>query len=267
MRKMRRSARVMATASCFVLAACASATSGGTGSSDAGGDRPGGLGGELVVFAASSLTESFRRLGRDFETAHPGLSVTFSFAGSSTLGQQISAGAPADVFASADRRTMAAVRDAGDVAGRPVLFARNRLMIAVPPSNPARVNGLADFAREPLALAVCAPEVPCGAAAQRAFEAAGVTARPDTQEQDVKAVLTKVRLGEVDAGLVYRTDVRAAGEEVRGVAFPESSQAVNDYLVASVAEAPNAAAARAFTTFVQSAAAGEVLADAGFDVP
>jgi molybdate transport system substrate-binding protein len=220
-----------------------------------------------VVFAASSLTGSFERIGREFEAEHPGVQVTFSFGGSSSLGPQIAAGAPADVFAAADRPTMARVVAAGATAGRPALFARNRLQVAVPAGNPAGVHGLDDFARPDLRLAVCAPQVPCGSAAQRAFRAAGVVPRPDTLEQEVKAVLTKVRLGEVDAGLVYRSDVRAAGGQVLGIGFPESRQAVNDYQVAALAEAPNPAAARAFVALVRSRTGREALADAGFDLP
>ncbi|MDQ4008631.1 MAG: molybdate ABC transporter substrate-binding protein, partial [Actinomycetota bacterium] len=189
----------------------------------------GRISGEVVVFAAASLTEVFGRLGREFEAAHPGVQVAFSFGGSSSLGPQVVAGAPADVFAAASRQTMARVAAGGATDRRPVLFARNRLQIAVPPGNPGDVHGLADFARDELALALCAPQVPCGAAARRALSAAGVRARPDTLEQDVKAVLTKVELGEVDAGLVYRSDVRAAGDRVHGIGFPAAAQAVNDY--------------------------------------
>jgi molybdate transport system substrate-binding protein len=171
------------------------------------------------------------------------------------------------VFASADPRTMRTVVDAGATAERPVVFAANRLQIAVPPDNPGSVRGLRDFSRAGLDLAVCAAQVPCGAAARRAFAAAGVEPRPDTLEQDVKAVLTKVELGEVDAGLVYRTDVQAAGRRVRGVEVPEAQQAVNRYLLAPLADAPNPPAASAFMRFVRSRAGEEVLAGAGFDLP
>jgi molybdate transport system substrate-binding protein len=252
-----------------VLLATACASTGAADGGDTGQHRQegGGPSGEVVVFAASSLTEAFGRIGRGFEAAHPGVSVTFSFGGSSTLGPQVSAGAPADVFAAADRPTMGRVVAAGATAAGPVLFARNRLQIAVPADNPGDVQDLADFGRSALALAVCAPQVPCGAAARRAFRAAGVTARPDTLDQDVKAVLTRVRLGEVDAGLVYRTDVRAARPAVRGLDFAESQHAVNAYPIAVLEQAPNAAAAEAFVRYVRSPAGREVLADAGFDLP
>ncbi|HEX2177411.1 MAG TPA: molybdate ABC transporter substrate-binding protein [Nocardioidaceae bacterium] len=256
-------AGVAGMAAAAVLTAC-----GGPGPAGASDDgRAGPVNGEVVVFAASSLTGSFQRIGRAFEAAHPGVEVRFSFGGSSSLGPQVAAGAPADVFASADRATMARAVAADATAARPVLFARNRLQVAVPPDNPGRVDGLDDFARSELTLAVCAPQVPCGAAARRAFAAAGVRARPDTLEQDVKAVLTKVELGEVDAGLVYRTDVRAAGERVRGVAVPEVRRVVNAYPIAPLADAPNPAGGRAFVRFVRSATGREVLVDAGFDLP
>jgi molybdate transport system substrate-binding protein len=159
---------------------------------------------------------------------------------------------------------MQVVTDAGDASG-PTVFARNRLQIAVPEDDPGGVQGLADLARPELTIALCAKQVPCGAAAEKAFAAAGLTPAPDTLEQDVKAALSKVVLGEVDAALVYRTDVLAAGGDVRGIAFPEAEQAVNDYPVVALTRAPNAAAARAFVERVLSPAGQRVLADAGFD--
>jgi molybdate transport system substrate-binding protein len=254
----------------LVLGGCGQPQAGGEDTRSSGGSAGTGVGnvsGPLVVFAASSLTEAFEVVADRFERRHPCVQVTFSFAGSSTLGPQISAGAPADVFASADPRTMRAVVQAGVTAAPPVMFASNRLQIAVPPGNPGQVRGLGDFARDALDLAVCAPEVPCGAAAARAFAAAGVEPRPDTLEQDVKAVLTKVELGEVDAGLVYRTDVRAAGPRVRGIVVPAAQQAVNRYLLAPLSEAANPAAAQAFVQFVRGPRGREALADAGFDLP
>jgi molybdate transport system substrate-binding protein len=158
---------------------------------------------------------------------------------------------------------MARVTDAG-LAGDPRIFGHNVLMVAVPLDNPGKVTGLQDFAREDLDLAVCAPEVPCGAAAQKLFEALDVAAVPDTYEDDVRAVLTKVRLGEVDAGLVYYSDVVAAGDTVRAIAFPEARIAENQYPIAALTDAPNPAAARAFVDLVLSAEGQQVLADAGF---
>ena len=222
---------------------------------------------KVTVFAAASLTGTFTRLGEEFEAANPGVDVVFNFGGSSALAQQIGQGAPADVFASAAPANMAQVVEAGGTAAEPVTFARNRLEIAVPAGNPAGITGLADFADADAKIALCAEQVPCGAAAKRAFEAAGVTPRPDTLEQDVKAVLTKVRLGEVDAALVYRTDVRSAAGEVEGIVFPEADRAVNDYPIAPLAKARDAAGARAFVDFVRSDRGRAVLAEAGFDAP
>ncbi|GAB2823180.1 molybdate ABC transporter substrate-binding protein [Lentzea nigeriaca] len=219
----------------------------------------------ITVFAAASLTESFQKLGKEFEAAHPGTKVTFNFGGSSALAQQINQGAPADVFASAAPANMKQVTDTGAITAAPTTFAKNTLQIAVPQGNPGKVTDLADFAKADLKIALCAEQVPCGAAAKKVFAAAGVTAAPDTLEQDVKAVLTKVSLGEVDAALVYRTDVRAAGAKVEGKDFAEASGAVNDYPIAPLAKAP--AEAKDFVNFVLSERGRAVLTEAGFAAP
>jgi molybdate transport system substrate-binding protein len=201
--------------------------------------------------------------------------VRFSFAGSSALATQLLQGAPADVFASADEAQMARAEDAGLVTDAEV-FAENPLMLAVPAENPAGivppeasagVPGLADLIQADLTLAVCAPEVPCGAAAAEVLEAAGRTDVPDTYEDDVRAVLTKVQLGEVDAGLVYRSDVHAATDTVLAYAFSEAERAVNRYPVAVVDDGPNPAAARAFADLVLSDEGRVLLEDAGFLAP
>ncbi|RJL34687.1 molybdate ABC transporter substrate-binding protein [Bailinhaonella thermotolerans] len=212
----------------------------------------------LTVFAAASLTETFTELGREFETRNPGVKVRFNFAGSSTLVRQIEQGAAADVLATADRATMAGTGAGGRV------FARNRLEIAVPPGNPGRVRALKDLAGRDVKVALCARKVPCGAAAAKALDAAGVEVTPVTLEQDVKGALTKVRLGEVDAALVYRTDVRAAKGAVTGIAFPEAAAAINEYPVRALRGTPDAAA---FVDLVTSAKGREILAAAGFDAP
>jgi molybdate transport system substrate-binding protein len=242
-----------------------SACTGSTDGSAAAASDDEVLSGTLTVFAAASLTDVFTTLGDQLEQQHPQLTVQFSFAGSSALAAQLTQGAPADVFASANTAQMDAV--AALHAGEPQVFARNVLEIAVPAGNPGGVTGLADFADADLALAVCAPAVPCGAAAQAVFAAAGVTARPDTQEEDVKAALTKVQLGEVDAALVYATDVRSAGSAVEGIAFPEAEQQVNDYPVVALSAAPDPAAAQAFVDLVTSDAGRQVLTAAGFRTP
>ncbi|GIJ47937.1 molybdate-binding protein [Virgisporangium aliadipatigenens] len=227
----------------------------------AGSDR---VKGTVTVFAAASLTESFTRIGRDFEAANPGVRVTFSFAGSSALATQINQGAPADVFASAAPATMRTVTDAGNADGAPTTFVRNQLVIAVPKGNPKGVKGLADLTRPGVKVALCAEQVPCGAAAEKALDAAAVSLTPVTLEQDVKAALSKVRLGEVDAALVYRTDARAASSDVDGVEFPESVGAVNGYPIVVCRAAPNRAGARAFVAYVLSDSGRAVLDRAGF---
>lgn len=244
----------------------------GCGAGDSTGSAaPGGSGatvtGPLTVFAAASLTETFTQLGKDFEAANPGVRVTFSFAGSSALATQINQGAPADVFASAAPATMRTVTDAGLGAGTPTTFVRNQLVIAVPKGNPVEVTGLADLTKPETKVALCAAQVPCGAAAKKALDSAGVKLTPVTLEQDVRAALSKVRLGEVDAALVYRTDARAAATEVDGVEFPESAGAVNDYPIVVLRDAPNRAAARAFVDHVLSDPGRDVLTAAGFQVP
>jgi molybdate transport system substrate-binding protein len=252
--------------STIFAAALALVLAGGCG--DEGPEEPtgDGIGGELVVYAAASLTDSFERIGDAFEAANPGVSVTFNFAGSSTLAQQINEGAPADVFASAAPTNMQTVLDAGSAEGTPIIFARNQLVIAVPAGNPAGVTGLADLVEQDLAVAVCAEQVPCGAAAATALEAAGVDLTPVTLEQDVRATLSKLTLGEVDAALVYRTDV-AVTPEVEGIDFPESASAINDYPIIVLSGAPNPAAGQAFVTYVLSPDGQAVLAEAGFQTP
>jgi molybdate transport system substrate-binding protein len=236
-----------------------------TGGSDAGGTPK--VGGTVTVFAASSLTESFTRIGKDFEAANAGTTVTFNFAGSSALATQINQGAPADVFASAAPANMKTVADAGSADGAPVTFVKNQLVIAVAKGNPKGVAGPADLAAPGLKVALCAEQVPCGAAAQKALEAAGVRLTPVTLEQDVKAALSKLRLGEVDAALVYRTDAKAAADDVEGVEFPESAGAVNECPIVVLKDAPNKAAATAFVAWVSSDKGRAVLVDAGFQAP
>lgn len=222
--------------------------------------------GTVNVFAAASLTGSFEQIADAFEAENPGTEVVFNFGASSALAQQVVSGAPVDVFAAASPATMKTVVDAGG-ATDPEVFVRNRLQIAVPADNPGMVTGLADFTKPSLKIALCAPKVPCGTAAAKAFEAAGLTPSVDTEEQDVKAALSKVTLGEVDAALVYRTDVLAAGEKVKGIAFPEADKAVNDYPIAVTTDAENTEAAAAFVAYVLSPEGQAVFAAAGFDSP
>jgi molybdate transport system substrate-binding protein len=248
------------------LAGCGSSTSGADGS--AGGSAGGSAAavqvtGDLTVLAAASLTQSFTTIGRQFEAANPGVEVTFGFAGSSALAGQITAGAPADVFASASTTTMDAVVAAG-AAADPRVFATNAMQIAVPPSNPGKVTGLESLAGQDVTTALCQAQVPCGSTAEKVFANAGVTVQPVTLEPDVKAVLSKVQLGEVDAGLVYVTDVLAAGDKVEGVEIPADVNASTDYPIATLTGSANAAAAAAFVDYVLSPEGAAVLTAAGF---
>ena len=261
---MRRTAAVLAAAA-LALAGCGSS---GTSSDQAGtaGTSGGKVTGTVTVLAAASLTGTFTALAKDFEASHPGTHVQLGFGGSSALAQQVVQGAPADVLATASPSTMQQVVDHGDAAS-PTTFARNTLEIAVPPGNPAHVTSLADLARPGTKVALCAQQVPCGAAATKLLAQQGLTVRPATLEQDVKAALTKVRLGEVDAALVYRTDVAAAGKDVLGVPVPEAAKVVNDYPVVTLEHAPNPSAATAFVDLVLSAKGRQVLSAAGFGLP
>jgi molybdate transport system substrate-binding protein len=253
-------------AALLALSACSSSGS-DTSGSPAPGEPPGEVTGEVTVFAAASLQDGFTKLGRRFEQEHPGTKVTFSFGGSDSLAASITGGAPADVFAAASPRTMEIVTDAGDVSGTPATFVRNELEIATLPGNPDGISSLKDLTAKGLKVVLCAQEVPCGAAARKALDAAGLKLTPVSYEQDVKAALTKVELKEADAAVVYKTDVRAAGDKVEGVKFPESADAVNDYPIALLKDAPNAGAAEAFIALVRSAEGRRVLGEAGFRTP
>jgi molybdate transport system substrate-binding protein len=193
--------------------------------------------------------------------------VTFNFAGSSTLAQQINEGAPADAFAAASPSTMATVTDSGNGAAEPVVFVRNQLVIVVAKGNPKGISGLADLAEPDVTVALCAEQVPCGAAANTAISSAGVTINPVTLEQDVRAALSKVTLGEVDAALVYRTDAASAAADVDAIEFPESVSAINNYPIVALKDAPNPHGAAAFVAYVLSDPAVEVLTAAGFQSP
>ncbi|AWS42825.1 molybdate ABC transporter substrate-binding protein [Streptosporangium sp. 'caverna'] len=222
--------------------------------------------GTLTVFAAASLTGTFTELGKTFEAAHPGTTVRFNFGSSATLAQQIVEGAPADVFAAASPATMKTVTDAS-LASAPTTFVRNSLQIAVPADNPAKVDDLKDLTDPKVKVALCAEQVPCGAAAIKALDAAGMKVTPVTLEQDVKAALTKVELGEVDAALVYKTDVLASAGKVTGIDFPESAKAINDYPIAALTKAPAPELAKQFVDLVLSPQGADVLTKAGFEAP
>ncbi|HEV7209051.1 MAG TPA: molybdate ABC transporter substrate-binding protein [Mycobacteriales bacterium] len=269
------SGTAMAVASITLAAGCSSghatATAGSTAaavssasSSSAAGSTA--VSGTVTVFAAASLTGAFTALAKLFEAANPGVRVQLNFGASSTLAQQINQGAPADVFASASPTNMKQVIAAGG-ASASMNFVKNVMELAVPPSNPAHVRGVNDLARSGVKVALCQPQVPCGAVAAKVFSNATITVRPVTLEQDVKATLTKVELNEVDAGVVYVTDVRAAGSKVKGIPIPASINASTEYPIAALSKAPNSAGAQAFVAFVLSTAGQGVLTADGFERP
>lgn len=228
---------------------------------------PGASDSHAVVFAASSLKRAFTEIGRQFTAENPGREIEFSFAGSADLYSQLASGAPADVFAPADAATMDRAVVDGLIEGEPTPFASNRLTIVVAPGNPAGVTSLQSLTRPGLAVVVCAPQVPCGAATKKVEAAAGVRLTAASEESQVSDVLTKVTSGQADAGLVYATDAIAAGPKVTAVDFPESAGAVNTYSIALVKAAATSATARAFREFVLSAPGQAILAAAGFAKP
>ncbi|MEU4450702.1 molybdate ABC transporter substrate-binding protein [Nocardioides sp. NPDC023903] len=242
---------VVAMAAVLALAGCGS-------SSEGSEDR------ELTVFAAASLTDTFTELAEEFEKDHPGVKVTTSFGGSSDLVAQIEDGAPADVFASADTKNMDKL---GDLATDPQDFAVNTLEIATPPGNPADITGFQDLAKAGTKVVVCAAEVPCGSATAQMEKETGVDIEPVSEEQSVSDVLAKVTSGDADAGVVYVTDVTAAGDTVTGVEFEESDQVVNTYPISALDGSDDADLAQEFVDLVLSETGQKVLTDAGFSQP
>ena len=224
------------------------------------------LEGTVTVLAAASLTDVFDDLAAQFMAANPDVEIVLSYGGSSALAEQIVSGSPADVFASANESTMKTVTDAG-LTVDPVIFTTNVLELAVPAGNPGGVTGLADLANPDLTIALCDPAVPCGSAAEKLLTQEGVVASVDTLEEDVRAALTKVALGEVDAALVYRTDVIAAGDDVEGIELPEAATILNTYPISLLVDAPHAEAAQAFVDFVLGEIGRKALTDAGFGAP
>lgn len=229
---------------------------------DDGGAAPTGT---VVVLAAASLTDAFGDLAAAFEQAHPAVDVQLGFAGSSALREQVLEGAPADVFASADPANVEPLVAAGEVTGTPTTFATNTMVIAVPDGNPAAVTSLADLADDDRFIGLCAEVVPCGDLARQVLANAGVVARPDTAEPDVRALLTKIAAGELDAGIVYRTDATAA--DVEAVAIPDDVNVIARYPIASVTASPNPTAGAAFVEFVLSPTGQDILAGHGFGPP
>ncbi len=261
--KSRTVAAVVAVGLAAALTACGSAAPAGNSTSAATSQ----LSGTVTVFAAASLKATFTQLAADFEARNPGTKVTLSFAGSSDLVTQITQGAPADVFASADTKNMAKLADAKLLDGTARNFATNVLEIAVPQSNPASIVSFADLARPGVKVVVCASQVPCGAAADTVEKAAGVTLSPVSEESSVTDVLGKVASGEADAGLVYVTDVKGSGGKVKGIPFDQSGEAVNTYPIATVGSSRNKELADAFIAMVTGAEGRKTLSEAGFGAP
>jgi molybdate transport system substrate-binding protein len=222
---------------------------------------------KIVVFAAASLKKTFTDIGEQFKTENPGASVEFSFAGSSDLVTQLTQGAQADVFASADTKNMDKAAQAGLLAGDPVNFASNALTIAVAPGNPKKIASFKDLTQQGLNVVVCAPQVPCGSATQRVEQATGVTLNPVSEESSVSDVLNKVTTGQADAGLVYVTDAKGASDKVAAVSFPEAVGAVNTYPIAVLKESKTPELAREFVDLVTGESGQKVLNAAGFAKP
>ena len=250
-RSSRRCSTLVAAVTALALAAC------GGGSSD----------GEVLVSAAASLTDAFEEIEEAFERTNPDIDVIMNLGGSSALREQILSGAPVDVFASANPENMEQVAAAELLAGDADVFVTNRLQVAVPAGNPAAIEGITDFGNGSLLLGLCAEGVPCGIYGRKALEKAGINPTIDTAEPDVRALLNKIELGELDAGIVYVTDVASTDGGVEGIDIAESQNAVADYPIATLADAPNPEAAARFVAFVLSEEGASILRGFGFSTP
>jgi molybdate transport system substrate-binding protein len=237
---------------CAVLVGCGSGSAAGRN--------------EVLVFAAASLTDAFADLEAAFEAANPQLDVAVSTGASSSLREQILEGAPADVYAPANEENMRLVVEAGLAASDPVVFAGTDLVIAVPAGNPGEVAGLEDLARTDLLIGLCAARVPCGEFAGQILDAAGIVPQPDTREPTVRALLTKIEDGELDAGIVYRTDAIASGR-VEGIEIPARWNAEARYPIAVLTGGTRPEAAAGFVAFVRSEEGRRILAGRGFGAP
>lgn len=263
------------TAAALVAAGCssskaktdaASSTSGSTSASTSASPTASGASGTITALAAASLTEAFNTLIAQFERANPGVTVKVSYGASSALANQINGGAPVDVFASASIKNMQQVIDKGGATAG-TNFVSNVMEIAVPPGNPANITKVADLAKPSVKVALCQSQVPCGSTALKVFSNAKITVKPVTEEEDVKSTLTKVETNAVDAGVVYVTDVRAAGSKVKGIVIPDDVNASTEYPIAALTKAPNPTAAQAFVDFILSDAGQTVLTADGFAKP
>ena len=259
----RAVALLLSLVAALALAGCggSDASSGGSGGSS---DKETGT---LNVLAAASLTETFTSLAKDFEADHPGVTVKLAFDSSATLAEQVTQGAPADVLATADEATMQTVVDAGGTEGDPQLFATNHQQMVVPKDNPANIQQFSDLEKPGVKYVVCVDTAPCGKLAAKVLAATGIKAEPASEEVDVKAVLSKVELGEADAGLVYATDAVAGGDKVKPVDIPTSNENLNSYPIAALADAKKPELAKEWVDLVTGTQGQQALADAGFGKP
>jgi len=263
---MKKLPLILALTVVLGLAACSGTPEPAISTPASPSDTAPALTGDLTVFAAASLTNVFTEIGKNFETANPGVTIRFQFDGSSALATQINEGADADVFASADQANMTKVTDTGK-ATNPTVFATNNLVLAVPSTNPAGVTSITDLGNPDVKTLVCAPEVPCGAIATRVLEAAGVTITPVSLEQNVSAVATKLGMGEADAGFVYSTDVAASGGQLTAIDLPSQAVATSKTPYPIVALGSGSDLADAFVSYILGSQGQAVLAKAGFGSP
>jgi molybdate transport system substrate-binding protein len=248
----------------LAAAALVASCGGGSPAAESGGEDPTGT---ITVFAASSLAGAFTELAEDFETRNPRTDIVLNFAGSSALAAQIIQGAPVDVFASADTENMARLVTDGRIDGGPTFFAANSAVIIVEKGNPRGITGVADLARPGLVVVACAVEVPCGRYARSVLDNTGVEARLSSFEDNVRAVVTKVVLGEADAGIVYLTDALATGDSAGWIDIPADVNVIARYPIAVLKDAKNATVARAFIDFVSSPRGRAILVAHGFGPP
>ena len=271
-RSRRRTLLAVLLAMVALLAAACSSSSSSTAAAPSSKAASNGAGaakvtGTVVVFAATSLTEAFNKIGTQFEAANPGVTVKFNYNGSSSLATSITQGAPADVFASAAPSNMKTVTDAGDASSTPKDFATNSGEIMVEKGNPKHIKSVSDLANPAVKVVVCAPAVPCGQVATAIFKNADVTVKPVSEETNVGGVVTKITLGEADAGMVYVTDVKANEGKATGVTIPADQNDTTEYPIAELKGAPNATGAAAFISYVLGPKGQAVLASFGFQPP